>query len=244
MIRSIEILESSIAPAFTATAAGTVLTLVGDAGSHYLLIDDANTDGVVAPNGVDIAGARFSKLTKIVIVNTAGGNDIIRIDFDDAPKAFDSIGVEFERGAGNKFFIAVNIGKARVLLNGGTGNDTLLGGGHVSVISGGDGDDPIYAIGGKLTAHGGAGNDFICGYSAGYLKAVGSSGSDTIDVYNAARATLISGAGNDSPLGLDGNDLLEPGPGNDTVDGVRGYATVIRGPGFPSASSIEQFVNS
>jgi hypothetical protein len=87
-------------------------------------------------------------------------------------------------------------------INGGGGNDTIMGGAEQDVISGDGGDDYI---------NGGAGNDSIRG--------------------QAGNDTLIGGDGNDFLDGRRGRDDLEGDAGNDTLQDPFGPDTVLGGAG-------------
>jgi Ca2+-binding RTX toxin-like protein len=105
--------------------------------------------------------------------------------------------------------IVVNAGKGddaitfvgnlrRGYVNGGPGDDTIVGGDEDDVLTGGAGNDLIY---------GGRGNDRING----------SGGKDTI----------FGEAGDDRLFGGAGNDALDGGPGADTIDGGEGADAML-----------------
>lgn len=89
-----------------------------------------------------------------------------------------------------------------VSLDGGDGNDVLIGGAGVDSLNGGNGND-------LLT--GGDGNDLLLG-SVGKDTIRGLAGDDEID----------GGLGDDSLQGADGNDEIHGGAGKDVVDGGNG----------------------
>ena len=95
------------------------------------------------------------------------------------------------------------------VLNGMTGNDTLVGSFTDDVILGGQGNDVI---------NGGTGNDRLYG---GDTDNSPSSGSDTI----------LGGDGDDFIFGGDGNDILNGGSGNDTISGGLGSDVIVGGAG-------------
>ncbi|MBB2943181.1 Ca2+-binding RTX toxin-like protein [Actinoplanes lutulentus] len=112
------------------------------------------------------------------------------------------------------------------LVEGGSGNDVLIGGTGADILGGGSGTDKIY---------GGAGNDYLPG-GAGNDKIYGQAGNDDLDG-NAGADTLYGGggndwlygdyevhgkAGNDKLYGESGNDWLEGGLGNDYLSGGTG----------------------
>lgn len=85
-----------------------------------------------------------------------------------------------------------------ITINGGDGNDLLIGSNAASVINGGAGNDGIYSGDGNDTLHGDAGDDDIAGIY-GDDKIYGDDGNDTLN----------SGPGKDSLYGGNGNDTLE-----------------------------------
>lgn len=109
-------------------------------------------------------------------------------------------------------------------LEGGTGNDTIVGGARADYIFDEAGNDKIWGNGGNDTiypeigddvVHGGAGDDTIMdagGKYSGNDWLFGDDGSD--DVFGEA--------GNDHIYGGYGDDLLRGGPGADYIDGGYG----------------------
>lgn len=85
------------------------------------------------------------------------------------------------------------------LINGESGNDTLIGGDNLSNMDGGSGDDLVFGHGGNDILAGGDGED----------KLVGGDGNDRLD----------GGWGDDVLFGGAGNDVLIGGPGQDILHG-------------------------
>lgn len=132
-------------------------------------------------------------------------------------------------------------------ITGGTGNDSILGGGLADSVIGGDGNDTLGGGGGNDTVLGGNGNDSLYGH-AGVDSLVGGDGNDFLgggtenDILDAGIGddSLDGGAGNDTLYGGDGNDYmygdsgddqLYGGDGNDALDGVAGNDTLTAGTG-------------
>ncbi|HEV2292505.1 MAG TPA: calcium-binding protein [Tepidisphaeraceae bacterium] len=90
-------------------------------------------------------------------------------------------------------------------VEGGAGNDTLVGGNAWETLNGGDGNDLLF---------GGGGNDLIAG-GAGHDK--------------------LRGDGGGALLQHDGNDTLEGGPGNDILSGGGGADQYLGGSGIDVA---------
>ncbi|MFO0909412.1 MAG: hypothetical protein U0794_13850 [Isosphaeraceae bacterium] len=110
--------------------------------------------------------------------------------------------------------------KIGLTINGGDGNDYVRANGE---INGGAGDDTLLGAGGDcgLLITGGTGNDLICGNEGGNDTLLGNEGSDSI--YGLG--------GNDSILGGTGNDFLAGNAGNDTINGEAGNDTILGGAG-------------
>lgn len=96
-------------------------------------------------------------------------------------------------------------------INGGDGDDVLIGGSQADVIDGGNGDDCLHGESGDDTIHGGDGHDYIDG---GW-------GNDIV----------YAGAGNDWVWGGFGNDILLGQSGNDRLFGGWGRDIIIAGDG-------------
>jgi Ca2+-binding RTX toxin-like protein len=183
----------------SATLAGNVLTITGTADRDQVSVslkDTTHLQVVQKTVGTDAAGNR--KVTtdrktfdlsavKSIVADLGAGNDAITL--------------------GNPFFRSLSI---PATLNGGAGNDVLVGGNSDDTISGGDGRDVLVGNGGKDNLSGGAGDDLL----------EGGSGDDTLDG-GAGKDKLDGGRGTDILRGGAGNDFLFAldGAGKDTVDG-------------------------
>ncbi|MDI3337928.1 peptidoglycan DD-metalloendopeptidase family protein [Defluviimonas aestuarii] len=102
----------------------------------------------------------------------------------------------------------------RMVINGGTGNDTILGGSADDFLVGADGVDSLVGGIGNDELHGDAGNDRLDG--------------------EAGNDTIYGGVGNDAILGRFGNDLLYGENGNDNIAASDGNDTVYGGTGSDS----------
>lgn len=101
-------------------------------------------------------------------------------------------------------------------LDGGKGNDLLVGDQGGDNLEGGVGHDTIYGYGGADEADGGAGNDMI--YTGdGADEVFGRSGNDTIE----------GGDGDDTIDGGFGDDMIIGGAGDDEINGGYGVDTVV-----------------
>ncbi|MGO4910536.1 DUF4114 domain-containing protein [Pseudorhodobacter sp. W20_MBD10_FR17] len=147
------------------------------------------------------------------------GNDLL---------AGDSVGAEWQLVGGHWVFNEAAIIKnsnyvfddSADTIDGGTGDDVLLGGHGDDKLYGGDGADTLNASQGNDTADGGAGNDTI-NLEDGNDFGFGGLGADTIN----------AGDGNDVVYGGDGNDALRGGNGDDQLFGEAGSDEINGGAG-------------
>ncbi|MGQ0563601.1 MAG: calcium-binding protein [Gemmobacter sp.] len=105
-------------------------------------------------------------------------------------------------------------------LDGGNGNDVLVGRAGDDVLLGGVGDD---------TLDGGADNDRLDGGSNDD-RLLGRDGNDSL-YGGTGDDQVLAGTGDDLVQGGDGNDVLNGGTGNDTILGGIGNDTIVTGAG-------------
>ena len=105
-------------------------------------------------------------------------------------------------------------------VNGGGGNDIILGGAAGQDLNGGGGGDKIHGADGDDDISGAGGNDLLYG-GAG---ADGISGDGGID-------TIYGGSGNDTITGVGGDELIRAGSGNDNMTGGTGADQLWGGTG-------------
>ncbi len=134
---------------------------------------------VTAPGSVRVEGFRYD----ISIANAVAANDRLTVsgnEGDDTIKAEsgveNTIAITLNGNAGDDFL------SADAILNGGDGDDTLIGGLGADQLNGNDGDDLMVGGGGADTYDGGAGFDTIL--------ISGTPGRDTIDVRQPNGTTL------------------------------------------------------
>ena len=140
-------------------------------------------------------------------------------------------------GAGNDHIWVVEGSRCSNTIDGGTGNDVLVGGDTADLIFGGKGNDYIRISGqdvtsGRDTVYGGAGDDTIRS-APGDALIFGGSGNDRIYVFRDV--TVYGANGNDTFLlsGAGGPAMLSGGAGDDTFDGsVGGNVTLDGGTGY------------
>jgi Ca2+-binding RTX toxin-like protein len=141
---------------------------------------------------------------------------------------------------------------ARIVINAGNGGDAVrideingvFSDSIPTTIDGGNGNDRLVGGAGAGAVLGGNGNDSLIGGGAGTLS--GGNGDDTLAGGSGAE-TLLSGNGDDSIDGNRGNDVAfmgngddtfiwDPGDGSDTVEGQNGNDTMV----FNGAAVAEQ----
>jgi Ca2+-binding RTX toxin-like protein len=165
----------------SATLSAGVLTVNGTTGRDNIHVDANRTTLKVAVNHTK-ASFKLADV-KSLVVNGLAGNDTIDLGH----------------------------GVIGATVNGGDGNDRIIGTDKADSITGGAGNDWIFARGGNDVVNGGDGNDVL----------LGGAGNDTI--HGDAGNDLIDGStGDDSIFGDAGDDWLSGGPGKDKIDGGAG----------------------
>ncbi|MFP6765474.1 MAG: hypothetical protein VB858_17735, partial [Planctomycetaceae bacterium] len=157
--------------------------------------------------------------TAIVNINGSNGNDAFNIgSITDVNSLL--LNLNGENGSDTLDADGSTTTGARLVFNGGFGNDTITGTDGSETINGGDGDDLIRGGGGGDLLDGGRGADRLFG-DAGSDTLLGSFGADTLDGGDGADE-LDGGRSNDVLSGGDGNDSLTGGHGDDTLSGGLG----------------------
>lgn len=168
-----------------------VLTVNGTSGADRVDLSVSGGKLIVKENGVTKASPYQSSL-KSVVINLGAGND--------------------------KLY--TNYGVRSLTVNGGDGDDYLLGSWNNDVIDAGGGRDYVHARPGNDVVKGGWGDDTI----------VGCLGNDSI--WGGDGNDILSGAaGNDNLFGDGGNDSLYGVDGDDNLDGGAGYNVAVGGSG-------------
>ena len=114
-------------------------------------------------------------------------------------------------------------------IDGGDGNDTILGSFGVDKVNGGLGDDLIVTGNSRDEIEGAAGNDTIAGGADSDLI-IGGDGNDSL-IGSDGDDSIHGGNGHDSISGGDQNDFLYGNDGNDTILGSRGRDFIHGGAG-------------
>ncbi|NJK68768.1 MAG: peptidylprolyl isomerase [Microcoleus sp. CSU_2_2] len=110
-------------------------------------------------------------------------------------------------------------------VQGGAGNDRLIGSPTNDAISGNQGNDTITGEAGDDFLRGGKANDLITG-GVGNDILIGNQGDDILNG-DAGNDFLRGGQGNDTLVGGDGNDILIGDTGNNTLTGGGGADTFV-----------------
>jgi Ca2+-binding RTX toxin-like protein len=159
-----------------------LLTVKGtNAADRIALRLQAGQPGIVEVDFGDDGSAEFSfERTEIaeIVVEAGNGGDAVRIDESNGVFA-DTI---------------------PTTIDGGNGNDRLVGGSGAGTLIGGNGDDALFGGNGNETLLGGNGNDSIDGNKGNDLAFMGN-GDDTF--------------------------VWDPGDGSDTVEGQKGIDTML-----------------
>lgn len=141
--------------------------------------------------------------------------------------------VEVIGGSGNDYFHS-----SGEWLNGGPGNDTLIGSPGKDYIFGGPGNDTIRGEAGDDWLYGGEGDDTVEGSPGNDFLVEGLEEKPapaellvTKNAPNSGNDRLYGGEGNDFVRAGSGNDLVDGGPGNDRLYGEAGNDTIEGGPG-------------
>lgn len=220
-------------------------TIDGEADADVIVItDDFGADvirgGETVTTGSDYDTLDFSALSGGVTVTLTGdeagfatnGTDTLNFseiehfvltDQDDAFFGFydpAATGVTVEGGAGNDSLVGT---EAADSIDGGADADTIYGGDGADTVTGGTGNDSIHGNDGGDDLSGGEGSDSLYG-EVGNDLVDGGIGDDTIEG-NEGDDTLIGGAGNDWLRGSFDNDALYGGTGDDYLWGGFGDDT-------------------
>jgi cyclophilin family peptidyl-prolyl cis-trans isomerase len=157
-------------------------------------------------------------------------NDKVVINDDQSWPAGDIDRIEaYLRGGDDSLDANVSGGLPDLLVDCGSGNDSISAGPGNDIVSGGEGDDQIGGNGGNDLLSAGNGNDTLLGGS-GKNVLNGDAGDDRLTGGNG-RDLLYAGDGNDRVYGRGGDDVLDAGAGVDRLYGEDGNDLLIGGSG-------------
>lgn len=189
----------------------------------------------VAREGDRIVVDAGSGSDQITVTPESGG---VRVTVNGTDHDFTAAQAELltiRAGAGNDRVEVDPTVTAALRIEGGDGDDTLIGGAGDEVLIGGDGGDYIEGGGGDDTLNGGEGRDVLYGLDGDdtlmgwggrdYLD--GGRGDDRLDGGDDIDQ-VFGGRGDDSLRGGDGDDLLAGGHGRDAFNGDGGADRIIR----------------
>jgi Ca2+-binding RTX toxin-like protein len=209
-------------------AEGIAFGDVLDGGADADTLLNIGTDNIAiatwsASNNIETINAGVTPTGPLAIVGFAdasGANN--SLDFS----ATTLVNVDFvDGGAGNDTIIGST---GDIDIFGGAGNDSLTGGGNKSNIEGNDGNDTITGGLSDNVLDGGAGNDSITGAGAGKNTLIGGDGNDIL-IGGTTENTFDAGAGNDTITGGDDKDFITLGAGVDTASAGAGDDTISIG---------------
>jgi Ca2+-binding RTX toxin-like protein len=217
----LEELRPRINPVVTATFSSGLLTVVGDtAPNNLVLLSDLSGNILLQEDGgpaTPITGGPTLGNTNAIIMQGDDGADVL--DVSQLPGTNRTI--VLDGGAGDDLLIG---GQAADSMVGGVGNDTLqgfqgddrlFGGAGDDVLDGGVGDDVLVGEAGADTFTGGAGDDLFDG-STNADTAVDIV-SETIDANVVVTDGVMVGAGADTLQGIEGV-AITGGVGNNLLD--------------------------
>ncbi len=202
----------------TAALANGVLTITGTENADRFRVKLGGTN-LSVKEGSTVTNFTAAQVTSIVI-NGLGGDDRIILSKEiEIPATIDG-------GTGDDFIVG---GARNDTLSGGIGDDRIDGRDGADTINGGDDDDWLNGQDGEDIINGGLGNDRIRG-GEGDDDLRGNEGDDRIkgergndDIDGGADNDLIDGGlGDDEIHGDGGNDKINTGAGEDEAFGDEG----------------------
>ncbi len=244
--RRLEALESRCLLTVTHSVSGTAITITATAGEDLVISDDGSNlvyevDGGDAIVVGAIDAANITSL-RVNATSSSGSNKIVL----NLPEAtFSSLLMARVTAGGGNDTVNASGSDVLVSLDGGAGNDVIIGGQALSggttvnvpntppynrsyqlqdTLIGGSGNDVLIGGAGNDSMLGGSGNDTMSGEGGNDLLS-GDSGNDKLS--GGENEDTVSGsAGDDSVTGDDGNDYVYGGTGRDTVSGGDGLDVV------------------
>ena len=197
-VACIETVEPRTVPSTTSLLSAGTLTITSNGADNMAVA--TNVNGNVTLNGTQLtinnAAVAASSVTTLDVVGGKGKNTI------------DLSGVTATA------FTALT----QVNINGGAGNDSIIGSALNDSILGAGGNDTINGGSGNDSLNGGSGNDVLKG-DVGNDLLTGGAGNDSLN----------GGAGTDSLNGGGGNDSLDGGAGVDSLNGGAGVDSITKG---------------
>jgi hypothetical protein len=194
-----------VGPQVTTNRAGQTVVDLGDGGKQATVSRGRDGGLTITSDGTSVN--LTAEQAKNVVIRGGNGNDRIAVDGDVTAN------LRIEGGDGNDTLIG---GAGRNTLVGGAGDDYIQGGAGNDRIQGGAGRDVVYGLGGNDTITGGADRDYVDG----------GEGNDTISG-GTGNDQVMGGRGNDTLNGGAGDDVVAAGEGTDRVNGGTGRDTLF-----------------
>jgi Ca2+-binding RTX toxin-like protein len=185
-----------------------------------------NNRRITATRGQATITADNNNSVQRLVVNAGAGDDTVTVN--DLTTIDSAILVIVDGDEGNDRLTAQGSGLGLVwlMMNGGAGNDTILGSLGGDSLAGNEGNDAINGLAGNDSITGSAGDDILAG-GIGDDTLDGGDGEDFL-AGNAGNDRMRGGAGNDTLRGFEGDDTLDGQTGDDNLNGMDGN-DVIRG---------------
>ena len=203
-VACIETMENRTVPSITSLFSQGALTITSNGADNMVVA--ANANGNVTLNGTQLTVSNVAvSASSVTSLDVVGGKGKNTIDLGGVTAAsFTALTtVKIDGGAGNDSIIGSSLADS---INGSGGNDTIKGGDGNDSLNGGTGNDQLNGDAGNDVLNGGAGNDYLSG-GAGDDSLSGGAGKDSID----------GGAGHDSINGGAGADTIKKGTDNDAI---------------------------
>lgn len=192
--------------------------------SGYMLLRYFAKQASNVPEGVHCD----SDKTKILLASDYTGTTFNAEDYFSTIKEIDGTSLKSKvKLVGNSLANMINGGTKNDTLLGGAGADKIYGKAGNDSIDGGDGKDLLCGDSGNDTLTGGAGDDSLWG-GTGHDSLIGGNGADTLSG-EKGNDKLFGGNGNDLLGGGDDKDTLSGGSGNDTLWGDAGNDSLSGG---------------
>jgi Ca2+-binding RTX toxin-like protein len=193
-----------------------------------------NLDVIQFKAGIAPESVQISRINDDLILKITGTADQVTVKNYFVGDANSGWAIEEIRFADSATVWTVADIKATVL-NGGAGNDKVLGYATADTLTGGDGNDLLYGRDGDDVLNGDTGADTLYGENGNDML----NGSDGNDTLSGAAGTdiLQGGAGIDNLSDASGNGLLDGGADNDTLTGGAAQELFIGGSGNDTIST-------
>jgi len=225
----------NLIPAYHDGRVGGNLNITGTNGSDRIVVRQINgritIDGVKEIPWIDYTGTYgyfgeyktphlFASMVHFISIHGGDGEDRILLNSQDVPgqqPLRPLFGTYIEGGSGNDYIVGTEV---KDKIYGGPGADIIYGRGGNDLLYGNEGDDKLYGGEGDDILYGGIGNDLLYG-NVGDDKLYGGEGDDIL-YGGIGNDRLYGNEGDDKLYGNEGDDFLFGGDGNDLLSGNQG----------------------